>query len=63
LRTVALRVPPKDRCKIEGLIAKAVLAVREIQILYGPHIAEPNDAAMTTWSKKWPTWTQMRGTP
>jgi len=47
LGAVALRVPPKDRCKIDGLIAKAVLAVREIQILYGPHIAEPNDAAMT----------------
>jgi len=47
LDAVAPRVPPKDRCKAEGLIAKAVLAVREIQILYGPHIAEPNDAAMT----------------
>ena len=45
---VALRVPPKDRCRVEGLIAKSILAVSEIQILYGPHIAEPNDAAMTT---------------
>jgi len=46
LDAVALKVRPKDRCRIEGLIAKAVLAAREIQVLYGPHIAEPNDAAM-----------------
>jgi hypothetical protein len=47
LGAVALKIPPKDRFRIEGLMAKAVLAVREIQILYGPHIAEPNEAAMT----------------
>jgi len=47
LGSVALKIPPRDRCKIEGLIAKAVLAVREIQVLYAPHIAEPSDAAMT----------------
>jgi hypothetical protein len=52
LGAVALRVPPKDRCKIEGLSAKAVLAVREIQILYGPHIAEANNAAMTTMEQE-----------
>ena len=49
---VAQRVPPKDRCRIEGLIAKSMLAVREIQILYGPHIAEPNDAAMTNMEQE-----------
>jgi hypothetical protein len=48
LSAVALGAPPKDRCRIEGLIGKAVLAVREIQLLYGPHIAEPNDVAMTS---------------
>jgi hypothetical protein len=47
LGAVALGIPQRDRCRIEGLIAQAVLAVREIQILYGPHIAEPSDAAMT----------------
>jgi hypothetical protein len=47
LDAVALKARTKDRCRIEGLIANAVLAVREIQVLYGPHIAEPNDAAMT----------------
>jgi hypothetical protein len=55
LGAAALRVPPKDRCRIEGLIAKAVLAVREIQILYGPHIAEPTDAAMTNMEQEMAT--------
>jgi hypothetical protein len=52
LGAVSLKIPPKDRFKIEGLIAKAVLAVREIQILYGPHIAESNDAAMTSMEQE-----------
>ena len=52
LDAVVLRAPPKDRCRIEGLIAKAVLAVREIQILYGPHIAESKDAAMTNMEQE-----------
>jgi hypothetical protein len=52
LGAVALGVPPKDRCRIDGLIAKAVLSVREIQILYGPHIAEPNAAAMTNMEQE-----------
>ena len=55
LGAVAPRVSPKDRCRIEGLIAKAVLAVREIQILYGPHIAEPNEAAMTNMEQEMAT--------
>jgi hypothetical protein len=38
---------PKDRCRVEALVAKAVLAVREIQVLQAPHIAEADDAAMT----------------
>jgi hypothetical protein len=47
LGTVASKVPPKARCGVEGTIAKAVLAVRDIQVLYGPHIAESKDTAMT----------------
>jgi hypothetical protein len=47
LDAVAPKVPSKDRCRIEGLNAKAVLTVREIQVLLGPHIAEPDDAVMT----------------
>jgi hypothetical protein len=36
-----------DRCRVESLAAKAVLAVRDIQVLQAPHIAEADDAAMT----------------
>jgi len=38
---------PADRCRIEELVSKAVLSVREIQVLQAPHIAEADDAAMT----------------
>ncbi len=38
---------PKDRCRLDSLVAKAVLAVRDIQVLLAPHIAEADDAAMT----------------
>jgi hypothetical protein len=37
----------KDRCGVDAAVARAVLAVREIQILQAPHIAEPDDAVMT----------------
>jgi hypothetical protein len=37
----------KDHCRVESLVAKAVLAVRDIQVLQAPHIAEADDAAMT----------------
>jgi hypothetical protein len=37
----------KDRCRVESLVAQAVLAVRDIQVLQGPHIAEADSAAMT----------------
>jgi len=37
----------KDHCRVESLAAKAVLAVREVQVMQGPHIAESDDAAMT----------------
>jgi hypothetical protein len=40
-------VSAKDRCHVETLVDKALLAVREIQVLQGPHIAERDDAAMT----------------
>lgn len=47
LGTVASESAPGDRCRVDELVAKAVLAVREIQVLQAPHIAESNDAAMT----------------
>jgi hypothetical protein len=47
LGAIPSSVPPKDRCRVEGLVAKATLAVREIQVLQAPHIAESDDVAMT----------------
>jgi hypothetical protein len=52
LGTVASSIAPKDRCRVEVLVAKAMLAVREIQVLQAPHIAEPDDAAMTRMEKE-----------
>jgi hypothetical protein len=37
----------KDSCGVGALVAKAVLAVRDLQVLQAPHIAEAGDAAMT----------------
>jgi hypothetical protein len=47
LQAAGQLAPAKDRCRVDGLLARAELAVREIQILQAPHIAEPNEAAMT----------------
>jgi hypothetical protein len=52
LATIASAILPNDRCRVEGLVAKAVLAVREIQVLQAPHIAESDDAAMTQMEKE-----------
>jgi hypothetical protein len=37
LRNVATSFAAKDRCRADGLIADALLGVREIQVLYTPH--------------------------
>ncbi len=47
LHSAAQLAPSKDRCRVDALVARAELAVREIQILQAPHIAEPDEAAMT----------------
>ena len=47
LQAAAQLAPAKDRCRVDELVARAELAVREIQILQAPHIAEPDEAAMT----------------
>jgi hypothetical protein len=47
IESVAGTVPQKDRCRVELLVAKAVLAVREMQVLQAPHIAESDAATMT----------------
>lgn len=36
-----------DACRIRALSAEAVLAIREVQVLEAPHIAEPTDEVMT----------------
>jgi hypothetical protein len=47
LQSAAQLAPSKDRCRVDALVARAELAVREIQILQAPHIAESDEAAMT----------------
>jgi hypothetical protein len=44
--TIVKGAPAKDRCRLDEPAARAVLAVREIQVLQAPHIAEADDAAM-----------------
>jgi hypothetical protein len=52
LSAIAVSVPPNDHCRVEGLVAKATLAVREIQVIQAPHIAESDGAAMTRMEKE-----------
>ena len=52
LDTVARTAPSESRCQVESLVASAVLAVRELQVLHAPHIAESNDAEMTALEKQ-----------
>ena len=40
-------VPARDEWRVKALAAGAVAAVREIQALQAPHIAEPENASMT----------------
>jgi hypothetical protein len=37
----------KDEWQIKSLVADAIASVREIQVLQAPHIADPDDSAMT----------------
>ena len=52
LESIASSSPTKDRCRIDGLVSEAVLAVREIQLLYAPHIAERDEATMARMEKE-----------
>ncbi|MEO8361891.1 MAG: hypothetical protein ABI672_17790 [Vicinamibacteria bacterium] len=47
LQSVAPLDGEKDAWHVKALVATAVAAVREIQVLQAPHIAETDDAAMT----------------
>jgi hypothetical protein len=52
LRASLTTVAERDRCKAENLVANAVVAVREIQVLQAPHIAAAEDTAMTRLEKE-----------
>jgi hypothetical protein len=52
LATILPAIALKDRCRSETLVAEATLAVRELQVLQAPHIAESDDSAMTRLEKK-----------
>lgn len=47
LAALAAAVEAKQRLQVDALSSQALLAVREIQTLEAPHIAEPDEAAMT----------------
>jgi hypothetical protein len=52
LKAAAASSATNERCRIEALVAKAVTAVRELQVLQAPHIAESDDAIMTRLEKE-----------
>jgi len=52
LAPLAATVPAKDRCQVAELVGQAVTAVREIQVLHAPHIAERDDAPMSKMEKE-----------
>ena len=52
LAPLAASLPAKDRCQVAELVGQAVTAVREIQVLHAPHIAERDDAPMTKMEKE-----------
>lgn len=51
LESVLANGASKDRGRVEVLVYQAVLAVREIQVLQAPHIAEADELAMTRMEK------------
>jgi hypothetical protein len=52
LESAVAAASPGDRCRAEGQAAGAVAAVREIEVLWAPHIAEADDAAMTRFEQR-----------
>jgi len=43
---------PENNWRVRALVATAVAAVREIQVLQAPHIADPDEGAMTRMEKR-----------
>jgi hypothetical protein len=52
LEALAPADPARDKWRVEAIAATAVAAVREIQVIQAPHIADPDDAAMTRMEKQ-----------
>ena len=52
LESVAGSAPASDAWRIRALAESAISAVRDIQVLQAPHIAEPEDAAMARLEKR-----------
>ncbi len=55
LAALAPADPTKDTWRMKALAATATAAVREIQVLQAPHIAEADEAAMTRLEKRMAT--------
>ncbi len=51
LQAVAKSAPAGGDCAVSTLVANAQLAVRDVQLLHGPHIAESDDTKMTLMEK------------
>jgi hypothetical protein len=45
-------LPEREQARADAVVARAELAVREIQVLQAPHIAEPDDAEMARLEKE-----------
>ena len=52
LEPITRSVPAQDPWRAAALAATAVAAVREIQVLQAPHIAEPEDAVMASLEQR-----------
>jgi hypothetical protein len=52
LEGAAAKAPAKNALRVQALVAQAVAAVREMQVLQAPHIAESDEAAMTRLEQK-----------
>ncbi|HVU50288.1 MAG TPA: hypothetical protein VHL80_06360 [Polyangia bacterium] len=52
LDAVVKAAPARERVRVEAQTERALLAVREIQVLQAPHIAEADDAAMSRLEKE-----------
>lgn len=44
--------PARNRCRLEELSARAIVAMREIQVLQAPHIAAADDVVMERFEQK-----------